>query len=70
MSDNNKPGNENLEEQLGQLMDRYDLDEDEEEKIEKEFSARTIFKDEKQFTITLKRIIHFNNKRMSNVFLN
>ena len=31
--------NENLEEQMGQLMDRYDLDEDEEEKIEKEFST-------------------------------
>jgi type I restriction enzyme R subunit len=31
--------NENLEEQLGQLMDRYDLDEDEEEKLEQEFST-------------------------------
>ncbi len=31
--------NENLEEQLGQLMNRYDLDEDEEEKIEREFST-------------------------------
>ncbi|MFA4857840.1 MAG: type I restriction endonuclease subunit R [Candidatus Margulisiibacteriota bacterium] len=31
--------NENLEEQLGQLMDRYDLDEDEEEKLEREYSA-------------------------------
>ncbi|NQV89928.1 type I restriction endonuclease subunit R [Candidatus Uhrbacteria bacterium] len=31
--------NENLEEQMGQLMDRYDLDEDEEEKIEQEFST-------------------------------
>src|SRR3989338_7103492 len=30
--------NENLEEQLGQLMDRYDLDEDEEEKLEREYS--------------------------------
>lgn len=31
--------NENLEEQLGQLMDRYDLNEDEEEKIEREYST-------------------------------
>lgn len=30
--------NENLEEQLGQLMDRYDLDEDEEERLEREYS--------------------------------
>jgi len=30
--------NANLEEQLGQLMDRYDLDEDEEEKLEREYS--------------------------------
>ena len=30
--------NENLEEQLGQLVDRYDLDEDEEEKLEREYS--------------------------------
>ncbi len=30
--------NENLEEQLGQLMERYDLNEDEEEKIEREYS--------------------------------
>lgn len=30
--------NENLEEQLGQLMDKYDLDEDEEEKLEREYS--------------------------------
>ena len=30
--------NNNLEEQLGQLMDRYDLDEDEEEKLEREYS--------------------------------
>ncbi|MFC1571814.1 type I restriction endonuclease subunit R [Candidatus Margulisiibacteriota bacterium] len=30
--------NENLEEQLGQLMDRYDLSEDEEEKLEREYS--------------------------------
>jgi len=30
--------NEDLEEQLGQLMDRYDLDEDEEEKLEREYS--------------------------------
>jgi len=30
--------NENLEEQVGQLMDRYDLDEDEEEKLEREYS--------------------------------
>ena len=30
--------NENLEEQLGQLMARYDLDEDEEEKLEREYS--------------------------------
>lgn len=30
--------NDNLEEQLGQLMNRYDLDEDEEEKLEKEYS--------------------------------
>ena len=30
--------NANLEEQLGQLMERYDLDEDEEEKLEHEFS--------------------------------
>lgn len=30
--------NENLEEQLGQLMNNYNLDEDEEEKIEREYS--------------------------------
>ncbi len=30
--------NENLEEQVGQLMDRYDLDEDEEDKLEHEYS--------------------------------
>lgn len=30
--------NENLEEQLGQLMDKYDLDEDEEDKLEREYS--------------------------------
>jgi len=30
--------NKNLEDQLGQLMDRYDLDEDEEEKLEREYS--------------------------------
>ncbi len=30
--------NENLEEQLGQLMNKYDLDEDEEEKLEREYS--------------------------------
>lgn len=30
--------NENLEEQLGQLLDSYNLDEDEEEKLEKEYS--------------------------------
>lgn len=30
--------NEDLEQQLGQLMDRYDLDEDEEEKLEREYS--------------------------------
>ncbi|MFH1187294.1 MAG: type I restriction enzyme endonuclease domain-containing protein, partial [bacterium] len=30
--------NENLEEQLGQLMDKYDLEEDEEEKLEREYS--------------------------------
>ncbi|MFA5948592.1 MAG: type I restriction enzyme endonuclease domain-containing protein, partial [Candidatus Gracilibacteria bacterium] len=35
---NLKNVNENLEEQLGQLMDRYDLDEDEEEKLEREYS--------------------------------
>jgi len=31
--------NENLEEHLGQLMEKYDLDEDEEEKLEKEHST-------------------------------
>ncbi len=31
--------NENLEEQLGQLMDRYEIDDEAEEKIEKEFST-------------------------------
>src|SRR3989339_1020883 len=31
--------NENLEVQLGQLLDRYDLDEDEEEKLEREYST-------------------------------
>jgi len=31
--------NANLEEQLGQVMDRYDLDESEEDKLEKEFST-------------------------------
>jgi len=31
--------NANLEEQLGQLMDRYELDEDEEEKLEQEYST-------------------------------
>ena len=31
--------NENLEEQLGQLMDKYEIDDEAEEKIEKEFST-------------------------------
>ena len=31
--------NENLEEQLGQLMDKYELDEDEEEKLQREYSS-------------------------------
>jgi type I restriction enzyme R subunit len=31
--------NDNLEEQLGQIMDKYDLDEDQEERLEKEYST-------------------------------
>lgn len=53
--------NENLEEQLGQLMDRYDLDEDEEEKIEQEFSTfyEIITREDRLDTIARDIVSHF-----------
>jgi type I restriction enzyme R subunit len=53
--------NENLEEQLGQLMDRYDLDEDEEEKIEREYSNfyEIITREDRLDTIARDIVEHF-----------
>ncbi len=53
--------NENLEEQLGQLLDRYDLDEDEEEKIEQEYSNfyEIITREDRLDTIARDIVQHF-----------
>jgi type I restriction enzyme R subunit len=53
--------NENLEEQLGQLLDRYDLDEDEEEKIEHEYSNfyEIITREDRLDTIARDIVEHF-----------
>jgi len=53
--------NENLEEQLGQLMDRYDLDEDEEEKLEREYSTfyEIITREDRLDTIARDIVEHF-----------
>jgi type I restriction enzyme R subunit len=53
--------NENLEEQLGQLMDRYDLDEDEEEKLEREYSNfyEIVTRDDRLNTIARDIVEHY-----------
>ena len=53
--------NDNLEEQLAQLMDRYDLDEDEEEKLEKEHSTfyDIITRDDRLNTIARDIVEHY-----------
>jgi type I restriction enzyme R subunit len=53
--------NEDLEEQLGQLMDRYDLDEDEEEKLEREYSNfyEIITREDRLNTIARDIVEHF-----------
>jgi len=53
--------NENLEEQLGQLMDRYDLDEDEEEKLEREYSTfyEIVTREDRLNTIARDIVEHF-----------
>ncbi len=53
--------NENLEEQLGQLMDKYDLDEDEEEKLEKEYSNfyEIITREDRLNTIARDIVAHY-----------
>ncbi len=53
--------NENLEEQLGQLMDKYDLDEDEEEKLEREYSNfyEIITREDRLNTIARDIVAHY-----------
>mgnify|MGYP000935741549 CR=1 FL=1 len=53
--------NDNLEEQLAQLMDRYDLDEDEEEKLEKEHSTfyDIVTRDDRLNTIARDIVEHY-----------
>lgn len=53
--------NEDLEEQLSQLMDRYDLDEDEEEKLEKEHSTfyDIVTRDDRLNTIARDIVEHY-----------
>jgi len=53
--------NENLEEQLGQIMDRYELNEDEEEKIEREYSNfyEIITREDRLDTIARDIVGHF-----------
>ncbi|MCX6789461.1 MAG: type I restriction endonuclease subunit R [Candidatus Gribaldobacteria bacterium] len=53
--------NENLEEQLGQLMERYDLDEDEEEKLEREYSNfyEIITREDRLNTVARDIVEHF-----------
>ncbi|NQV00256.1 MAG: type I restriction endonuclease subunit R [Parcubacteria group bacterium] len=53
--------NENLEEQLGQLMDKYDLDEDEEEKLEREHSTfyDIVTRDDRLNTIARDIVEHY-----------
>lgn len=53
--------NDNLEEQLGQLMERYELDEDEEEKLEKECSTfyDIVTRDDRLNTIARDIVEHY-----------
>ncbi|OGC03982.1 hypothetical protein A2276_05125 [candidate division WOR-1 bacterium RIFOXYA12_FULL_43_27] len=53
--------NENLEVQLGQLLDRYDLDEDEEEKLEREYSTfyEIVTREDRLNTIARDIVEHF-----------
>lgn len=53
--------NENLEEQLGQLMDSYNLDEDEEEKLEREYSNfyEIITREDRLNTIARDMVEHY-----------
>jgi len=53
--------NENLEAQLGQLLDRYDLDEDEEEKLEREYSTfyEIVTREDRLNTIARDIVEHF-----------
>ena len=53
--------NEDLEQQLGQLMDKYDLDEDEEDKLEKEYSTfyEIITREDRLNTIARDIVEHF-----------
>ena len=53
--------NENLEEQIGQLLDRYDLDEDEEGKLEQEYSTlyEIITREDRLNTIARDIVEHF-----------
>ena len=37
--------------------------------VEEKFSSGAVFKYEKQLRVTLERIVHFDDKRVSNVFL-
>jgi type I restriction enzyme R subunit len=58
---NLKNVNVNLEEQLGQLMDHYDLDEDEEEKLEREYSNfyEIVTREDRLNTIARDIVEHF-----------
>ena len=53
--------NENLEEQIGQLMEKYNLDEDEEEKLEREYSNlyEIITREDRLNTIARDIVEHF-----------
>jgi len=53
--------NDDLENQLGQLMDKYDLDEDEEDKLEKEYSTfyEIITREDRLDTIARDIVEHF-----------
>lgn len=53
--------NEDLEKQLGQLMDKYDLDEDEEDKLEKEYSTfyEIITREDRLDTVARDIVEHF-----------
>lgn len=53
--------NDDLEKQLGQLMDKYDLDEDEEDKLEKEYSTfyEIVTREDRLNTIARDIVEHF-----------